>query len=305
MNNYLASDSETFDSDAFDTRLDGRLHERLNLFGRYSLADFRRIGPTAFGPGGGPAFVTLGGTSKSRNHSLALGGDATFSPMTVADFRVGFFRYKVDVRSAASGMPAAPDPTIPGLNLDALSSGLPEGFIDGPGGFVFGFGGGANSCNCPLVQDEKQLQLVGNLTHQRRDAHAEIWRRRAPRIQPARRERTAAAGCALLQREPDPRTRRGRSRARQLPARRCHVLLTDDQPDPGCARAAVAPLLLRARHLAAHAEADPQLRPAPRGHQPADASTRLDMAASWISTPAKSRWPASEASGSMETCETR
>ena len=165
--NFLASDSETFDGDAFDTRLDARFHERLNLFGRYSVADFRRIGPTAFGPGGGPAFVTLGGTSKSRNHSLALGSDATFSPMTVADFRVGFFRYKVDVRSAASGMAAAPDPTIPGLNLDALSSGLPEGFIDGPGGFVFGFGGGANFCNCPLVQDEKQLQLVGNLTHQR------------------------------------------------------------------------------------------------------------------------------------------
>jgi len=164
--NFLASNSETFDSDAFDTRLDGRVHERLNLFGRYSLADFRRIGPTAFGPGGGPAFVSLGGTSTSRNHSLALGGDRTFSPMTVADFRVGFFRYKVDVRSAASGRPA-PDPTIPGLNLDVLSSGLPEGFIDGPGGFVFGFGGGANFCNCPLVQDEKQLQFVGNLTHQR------------------------------------------------------------------------------------------------------------------------------------------
>jgi hypothetical protein len=165
-NNYLASDSETFDSDAFDTRLDGRLHDRFNLFGRYSVADFRRIGPTAFGAGGGPAFVTLGGTSTSRNHSLALGGDVTLSPSTVADFRAGFFRYKVDVRSAAAGMPAAPDPTIPGLNLDALSSGLPEGFIDGPGGFVFGFGGGANFCNCPLIQDEKQLQLVGNLTHQ-------------------------------------------------------------------------------------------------------------------------------------------
>jgi outer membrane receptor protein involved in Fe transport len=164
VNNYLASNSETFDSDAFDTRLDGRLHERVNLFGRYSVADFRRIGPTAFGAGGGPAFVTLGGTSKSRNHSLALGGDATLSPATVADVRVGFFQYKVDVRSPAS---SAPDPSIPGLNRDALSSGLPEGFIDGPGGFVFGFGGGANFCNCPLVQNEKQLQLVGNLTHQR------------------------------------------------------------------------------------------------------------------------------------------
>jgi outer membrane receptor protein involved in Fe transport len=163
--NYLAAGSEDFDSDAFDVRLDGRLNERLNVFGRYSLADFRRDGPTAFGAGGGPELVTLGGTSKARNQSLALGADLTLSPTTVLDFRFGFFRYKVDLRSRGFGVPAAQEAGIPGLNLDELSSGLPEGFIVGPGGFVFGFGP-ANSCNCPLVQDEKQFQLVGNLIRQ-------------------------------------------------------------------------------------------------------------------------------------------
>ena len=164
--NYNAAGSEVFDSDAFDVRLDGRLRERLNVFGRYSWADFRRNGPTAFGEGGGSQLVTLGGISKARNQSLALGADLTLSPKTVVDFRFGFFRYKVDVHSPRFGVSRARDPGLPGLNLDDLSSGLPEGFVDGPGGFAFGFGGGANSCNCPLVQDEKQFQLVGNLTRQ-------------------------------------------------------------------------------------------------------------------------------------------
>jgi outer membrane receptor protein involved in Fe transport len=143
-NNYLARGSEDFDSDAFDVRLDGRLHERLNVFGRYSWADFRRDGPTAFGEGGGPQLVSLGGTSKARNQSLALGADLTLSPTTVLDFRFGFFSYEVDLRPRGG-------------------SGTPTGFIQGPGGFDFGSG---LACACPLLQDEKQLQLVGNLTRQ-------------------------------------------------------------------------------------------------------------------------------------------
>jgi hypothetical protein len=164
--NYLAAGSEAFDSDAFDVRLDGRLRDNLNVFGRYSWADFRRDGPTAFGEGGGLELVTLGGTSKARNQSLALGADLTLSPTTVLDFRFGFFRYKVDLYSHGFGTPAAQQAGIPGLNLDAFSSGLPEGFVEGPGGFAFGFGGLVNQCNCPLAQDEKQFQLVGNLIRQ-------------------------------------------------------------------------------------------------------------------------------------------
>ena len=52
-------------------RVDGRISDRLNAFGRYSFGDFRRNGPTAFGQGGGAELVTLGGDSKVRNQSLA------------------------------------------------------------------------------------------------------------------------------------------------------------------------------------------------------------------------------------------
>jgi outer membrane receptor protein involved in Fe transport len=163
--NYVASGSEKFDGDAFNVRMDGRIAKSVNVFGRYSLAHFTRDGPTAFGEGGGPALVSLGGTSVATNQSLALGLDYTLSPSALVDVRFGFFRYKVDVRQNDFGTPAAEDVGIPNMNFDDLSSGLPQGFVFGPlGDFDFGSGLGVNVCNCPLTQDEKQFQVVGNFT---------------------------------------------------------------------------------------------------------------------------------------------
>ncbi|HXI29659.1 MAG TPA: carboxypeptidase-like regulatory domain-containing protein, partial [Vicinamibacterales bacterium] len=66
LNNYVASGSEAFNDDTFDVRLDNRVNERLNVFGRYSFANFDRDGPTAFGQGGGQELVSLGGASKVK-----------------------------------------------------------------------------------------------------------------------------------------------------------------------------------------------------------------------------------------------
>ena len=168
--NYVGAGSETFTENSFNGRVDGRLSDSLNSFARYSLGDFRRDGPTAFGPGGGQEVVSLGGVSDAINQSLAIGLDRTFSPTLLGDFRFGFFRYKVNVLPFDFGTRPATDAGIPGLNLDdTFSSGLPAGFVDSdgstePGAFEFGSGLGVNRCNCPLDQNEKQFQLVGNLT---------------------------------------------------------------------------------------------------------------------------------------------
>ena len=84
----------------------------------------------------------------------------------LADFRFGFFRYNVAVLPFDYGTTPAADAGIPSLNLDStFTSGLPAGFIEGSrGAFNFGSGLGVNRCNCPLDQDEKQMQLVGNVT---------------------------------------------------------------------------------------------------------------------------------------------
>lgn len=168
-NNFVAGGGESFDKDSFNIRIDTRVSEKLNMFGRYSFADFLREGPTAFGAGGGPELVSLGGTSDVRNQSIAYGFDYTLSPTSVVDFRFGWFRYRVNVLPFDFGASTATDAGVPGLNVagDDFTSGLFAGFIDrrpGDNLFSFGSGLGVNRCNCPLEQDEQQVQFVGNLT---------------------------------------------------------------------------------------------------------------------------------------------
>jgi outer membrane receptor protein involved in Fe transport len=169
-NNYVAQGSETFEENSFNVRVDGRLSDSLNTFARFSVGDFFRDGPTSFGDGGGQELVSLGGVSDVANQSIAFGMDYTISTDMLADFRFGYFQYDVNVLPFDYGTRPAADAGIPGLNLDTtFASGLPAGFIDGdgstePGAFEFGSGLGVNRCNCPLDQNEKQLQFVGNLT---------------------------------------------------------------------------------------------------------------------------------------------
>ena len=173
-NNYVASGNEVFNNDTFDVRIDSRLSNNLNLFGRYSFANFTRNGSQAFGAGGGQQLVALGGTSKVRNHSLAIGFDYTISPSMLVDFRFGFFKYGVAVLPNDFGSKPAADAGVPGLNLDEdFTSGLFEGFVGdrNQDTRAFTFGSGldefAGRCNCPLDEQEKQYQFVGNLLNTR------------------------------------------------------------------------------------------------------------------------------------------
>lgn len=169
LNNFIAGGSETFNNDIFNIRIDSRLSDKLNIFGRFTRAKFTLDGPTSFGTGGGQELVSLGGSSKTRNISLATGFDYTLDSTTVLDFRFGFFNYKVNVLPFDFQTTPATDAGIPGLNFDDFSSGLFAGFINirtagDSRDFNFGSGLGVNRCNCPLDQNEKQYQAVTNLT---------------------------------------------------------------------------------------------------------------------------------------------
>ncbi len=164
--NFIAQGSERFKSDTGDVRLDGRLSDRVNTFVRYSAARYDINGTPAFGTGGGSELVSLGGVSEVRNHSLALGADFTLNSTTVLDVRFGFFKYGVNVLPNDFGTTPAADAGIPGLNLgDDFTSGLPAIEINGGTERIeFGSGLEVNRCNCPLSQQEKQGQVVANLT---------------------------------------------------------------------------------------------------------------------------------------------
>ena len=96
--NYTASGVEKFTQNSFNVRVDGRLSDKINTFGRYSLGEFRRDGPTAFGQRRRPGASSASAASRmSRNHSLAYGVDYSLSSTLLVDFRFGLFQYKVDV----------------------------------------------------------------------------------------------------------------------------------------------------------------------------------------------------------------
>jgi hypothetical protein len=167
--NFIAQGSETFNSDAFNVRLDGRVNDRMNTFARYSFAKFSKDGINSYGDGGGPGVVDLGGNTRVKNQSLALGLDYTLSSTSILDVRFGWFRYKVDVFPNDFGTNPALDFGIPGMNFpeDPFTSGLPAGFINGGAAdmsFGTGLGDRVGRCNCPLAQDESQYQVVANYT---------------------------------------------------------------------------------------------------------------------------------------------
>src|SRR5207245_9203544 len=96
---------------------------------------------------------------------LAAGFDYVVHPNLLTDFRFGFFRYQVFVVPNGLDTTPAKDAGIPGLNLaDKFTGGMPAFFINDYGNnlFKFGYALGVNGCNCPLIENEKQIQFVNN-----------------------------------------------------------------------------------------------------------------------------------------------
>jgi len=172
--NYSGSGSGIVNWDGFDIRMDRYQTEKMHMFGRYSLLQVDQTIPGVFGfEAGGPNFSTtaFAGAASLRDQSLSYGIDYIIRPDWLADFRFGFFRYRVAVNPNGLGTSPAKDAGIPGLNLDATyTSGMPYFNLGtATGGLRFGYALGTNSCNCPLDEQENEFQWVGNVTHQHGD----------------------------------------------------------------------------------------------------------------------------------------
>ncbi|MBC7925485.1 MAG: TonB-dependent receptor [Bryobacteraceae bacterium] len=166
--NYVATGSEDFDSEQWNSRMDWFASDTQQMFGRFSFADYRKEAPPAFGAlNGGPALDNLGfaGNSQAKNRSLAIGYNKTWTPTLISEIRFGWMRYQVDVLPGDFGTTPARDVGIPNLNRDnTFTSGMPNFRIFGDGGTDIGYGLGANQCNCPLSEDESQYQIATNTT---------------------------------------------------------------------------------------------------------------------------------------------
>ncbi|MGA2186071.1 MAG: TonB-dependent receptor [Bryobacteraceae bacterium] len=167
VNNYAVDGDVAITGNQWNTREDYYLNDKNTIFGRYSYAAFTEQAPGAFGlEAGGPNFGHYAGDSVANNQSLAIGWTYTISPTMINEFRFGWMRYHVfDVPNGYGTTPAL-DAGIPGLNLDkTYTSGMPYFNISSPNdSYQLGYSLGANQCNCPLTETERQFQFVDNLS---------------------------------------------------------------------------------------------------------------------------------------------
>ena len=168
FNNYVSSGSQRFDSNQYDGRVDANVFSSYHLFARYTLADFNNYSPAAFGDlAGGPSAFNFSGDSIDRNQSAAVGMDHALSATLQTDVRLGFYRYRIRVQPNGVGTTPASDAGLPGLNTGTPeTSGMPAFYVNGNGGFNFGYALGVNQCNCPLKETENHFQIVNNWTKQ-------------------------------------------------------------------------------------------------------------------------------------------
>ncbi|MBV8896292.1 MAG: TonB-dependent receptor [Acidobacteriaceae bacterium] len=166
VNNYITQGVQKFDTDQYTGRVDYNESANTHLFARYTLANYNNYSPAAFGDlAGGPSAFLFSGHSIDRNQSAAVGIDHTFSPSLITDARMGFFRYRIRVQPNDLGSTPATDAGLPGLNTGSPeTSGMPAFYVQGNGGFNFGYALGVNQCNCPLKETENHFQWVNNWT---------------------------------------------------------------------------------------------------------------------------------------------
>jgi hypothetical protein len=179
-NNYLASGQELFSANQFDVRSDYNASSRLRVFGRYSFGQFYDSGAAAFGPEAGGLGTNpsqFAGVARTRSQGIASGFTYTINPRLLTDFRFGYFRYRLNLKALDDGqIPAVETPgpsEIPNISAastgNPYATGLPDFEIPALPGFSgdylrLGYSTSANSCACPLLEQEQQFQFVSNWT---------------------------------------------------------------------------------------------------------------------------------------------
>ena len=175
VDNYTASGSGSFNDYQYTTRIDYSATQKLQIFGRYSHANFKLSGSPVFGDqigGPGLGYLGLAGQSLINNYSVAAGFNYTLSSSLLTDFRFGYFRYNPHSTKFDQGNSTAASALgLPGLNTsDVSTNGLPALVFEQTIGVNTagsnGIGEGLNigRCNCPLTEREQGIQFVNNWT---------------------------------------------------------------------------------------------------------------------------------------------
>jgi hypothetical protein len=160
INNFLYNPVLTRQDDQFDVKIDQRISDHNQFFGRYSFERTDRFLPASL-PHGDAGFTFGAGTGLIRSQSLALNDTHTFSPAWVNEFRFGFSRIAIKVTSIDNGLNLAQKVGIPGINISDISTMMSQ-ITFNPAQEIRHLG--ANS-NQPLLTFLDTFQWYDNVTH--------------------------------------------------------------------------------------------------------------------------------------------
>ncbi len=128
-NNYQVNTGFRQDTNTFDIKLDQKVGATDSLVFRYSWQHTNTQQDPAFALAGGPG--NSGGTGSNHVYNTALEYTHLFSPALFTDLRVGINHYRNSVRQSDYGTDASTNAGIPGVNVNAFTSGLAGITING------------------------------------------------------------------------------------------------------------------------------------------------------------------------------
>ena len=157
--NYQANTSLNVDTNTYDVKVDQKLRTADVLTGRYSWQRTKTVQSPVFGKAGGPTGGGFEGTGINTVFNTALEYTHIFTPTLFTELRGGVDHYRNVAQSSDYGTTASTDLGIPGVNLDAATSGLVGIDLGAYSSPMVGY-----SASLPWVRAETNIDLVNNWT---------------------------------------------------------------------------------------------------------------------------------------------
>ena len=159
-NNYFALLGFHKDTDFVDAKVDANLTDKDRLSARFSFQRPIVLQAPIFGLAGGPAQGNFEGTGFQNTYSTGINYNRFFSSTLVAEFRVGVAWYHNEAHNTDFGTTTSQTLGIPGVNLDAITSGIVGVTING--GFsnpLIGY-----SASLPWIRAETNIDFANTWT---------------------------------------------------------------------------------------------------------------------------------------------
>jgi hypothetical protein len=157
--NFTGVTHFTRDTNSFDVKSDANLHGQDHLSLRYSYQKVNQNQQSLFGLAGGPANGANNAHGVQTAYNTAANYTHVFSTSLLAEIRLGLNHYKNVAQNVDYGTDASDAIGIPGVNVDAATSGLASIDIGGYSTPIVGTG-----ASYPWVRGETNIDVVNNWT---------------------------------------------------------------------------------------------------------------------------------------------